>query len=158
MALYEGCEWFFFLTSIRTFLSFRDGSYYSLRCAIKFKRICPTHICQRHPPTGGPRIILIIPLVTYIASQLSVPWSLRLPRAKAPPYKSKSRRQIYIYTKVKIQLSDPPQIYTGCPKCVSEYCWRPKILTKIECCGAHMPMNKTLEHWPCFLSKKLPNK
>ena len=50
MALYEGWEWFFFFTSIRTFLSFRDGSYYSLRCAIDFKRICPTHICKRNPP------------------------------------------------------------------------------------------------------------
>ena len=155
MALYEGWEWFFFFTSIRTFLSFRDGSYYSLRCAINFKRICPTHICQRHPPTGGPRIILIIPLVTYIASQLSVHWSLRLHTSQSSTLqKQKPQTNIHIY-KIKIQLSDPPQINTGCPKCVSEYCWRPKILTKIECCGA---MNMTWEHWSCFLSNKLSNK
>ena len=112
MALYEGWEWFFFFTSIRTFLSFRDGSYYSLRWAINFKRICPTHICQRHPPTGGPRIILIIPLVTYIASQLSVPWSLRLPTSQSSTLqKQKPQTNIHTYKSKNTTFWSPPNKY-----------------------------------------------
>ena len=150
MALYEGWEWFFFFTSIRTFLSFRDGSYYSLRCAINFKRICPTHICQRHPPYHPHHPSGDLHCITAVCPLESTP-----PASQSSTLqKQKPQTNIHIY-KIKIQLSDPPQINTGCPKCVSEYCWRPKILTKIECCGA---MNMTWEHWSCFLSKKRPKK